>query len=47
MSTLDLRGIENGKIACADRLFEQLSGSGIYYEIEYDVQYFKMLSHSY
>ena len=31
MSTLDLRGIENGKIACADRLFEQLSGSGIYY----------------
>ena len=31
MSTLDLRGIEDGKIACADRLFEQLSGSGIYY----------------
>ena len=30
MSTLDLRGIEDGKIACADRLFEQLSGSGIY-----------------
>lgn len=29
MSTLDLRGIEDGKIACADRLFEQLSGSGI------------------
>lgn len=31
MSTLDLRGIEDGKIACADRLFERLSGSGIYY----------------
>lgn len=31
MSTLDLRGIENGKIACAEKLFERLSGSGIYY----------------
>ena len=31
MSSLDLRGIEKGKIACADKLFEQLSGSGIYY----------------
>ena len=31
MSSLDLREIEKGKIACADKLFEQLSGSGIYY----------------
>ena len=31
MSSLDLREIEKGKIACADKLFEQLSSSGIYY----------------
>ena len=31
MSSLDIREIEKGKIACADKLFEQLSGSGIYY----------------
>lgn len=31
MSSLDIREIERGKIACADKLFEQLSGSGIYY----------------
>ena len=31
MSSLDIREIEKGKIACADKLFDQLSGSGIYY----------------
>mgnify|MGYP002619358934 CR=1 FL=1 len=31
MSTLDLRKIEESKIACADKLFEQMSGSGVYY----------------
>ncbi len=31
MSSLDIREIEKGKIACADKLFQQLSGSGIYY----------------
>lgn len=31
MSSLDIREIEKGKIACADKLFEQLSGSGLYY----------------
>ena len=31
MSSLDLREIEKGKIACADKLFEQLSGSGLHY----------------
>ena len=31
MSSLDIREIERGKIACADKLFEQLSESGIYY----------------
>ena len=31
MSSLDIREIEKGKIACADKLFAQLSGSGIYY----------------
>lgn len=32
MSSLDLRGIESGKIACAKKLFEQLSTSGIRYD---------------
>lgn len=31
MSTLDLRKIEESKIACADKLFGQLSDSGIFY----------------
>ena len=31
MSSLDLRGIENGKIDCAKKLFDQLSTSQIKY----------------
>ena len=31
MSSLDLRGIESGKIACAEKLFEQLSTSDVHY----------------
>lgn len=31
MSSLDLRGIESGKIACAEKLFKQLSTSDVHY----------------
>lgn len=31
MSSLDLRGIESGKIACAETLFKQLSTSDVHY----------------
>ena len=31
MSSLDLRGIESGKIACAEKLFKQLSTSDLHY----------------
>lgn len=31
MSSLDLRGIESGKIACAEKLFAQLSTSDVHY----------------
>lgn len=31
MSSLDLRGIESGKIACAEKLFAQLSSSDVHY----------------
>ena len=31
MSSIDIRDIKKGKIACADKLFAQLSGSGIYF----------------
>ena len=32
MSSLDLRGIESGKIACAEKLFKQLSTSDVHYD---------------
>lgn len=32
MSSMDLRGIENGKIACAKKLFEQLSTANVKYD---------------
>ena len=32
MSSMDLRGIENGKIACAKKLFEQLSTANVMYD---------------